>query len=67
MIFSDVDVDKIESSDPEESLVSSILPPCNREASNVTDVYDINDIVPKEILKTLFEVEMETVESSLEG
>ncbi|XP_043463694.1 uncharacterized protein LOC122499416 [Leptopilina heterotoma] len=43
---------------------SSILPPCNREAINVADVYDINDIAPMEILKTLFQVKIESVETA---
>lgn len=53
--------------DTEELLTNSILPPCNREALNIADVYDINDIVPKEVLKDLFQVEFESVEDSLEG
>lgn len=39
---------------PEDDNIN--LPPCNRDASHVKDVYDINDIVPEEKLKTLYEV-----------
>lgn len=64
---SNIQVEKVNESDNEEPLSNPILPPCNRDAKNVEDVYDINDIVPTDVLKTLYNVDMETVENDIEG
>lgn len=38
-----------------EDTSNFILPPCDRSANNVEDVYSVYDIVPKDALKTLHE------------
>lgn len=46
---------------------NTILPACNRNASNVKDVYNVYDIIPKSKLETLYEHAMEVLNGDLEG
>lgn len=54
----DVEVDRVDLSTqlPEnEYITNTALPHCNRDATNVTDVYNVFDIVPESTLTTLYE------------
>lgn len=51
----------------DEVIQSSILPTCNRNASNVKDVYNVYDIIPKSKLETLYEHAKEVLEGAMEG
>ncbi|XP_012539577.1 uncharacterized protein LOC105838510 [Monomorium pharaonis] len=65
---SNVEIDKIDLSAQlqiEDS--NTILPACNRNASNVKDVYNIYDIIPKSKLETLYEHAMEVLNGNVEG
>ncbi|KAH0945216.1 hypothetical protein HN011_011714 [Eciton burchellii] len=50
-----------------ESVINSFLPTCNRSASNVKDVYNIYDIIPKSKLETLYEHVVEILNGKIEG
>lgn len=66
---SNVEIDRLDLSTPlevEDSL-NAILPACNRNASNVKDVYNVYDIIPKSKLETLYEHAMEVLNGDLEG
>ncbi|KAL2720866.1 DNA-directed RNA polymerase I subunit RPA49-like [Vespula squamosa] len=43
------------------------LPQCNRDATNVKDVYNLNDIIPENKLETLNETAKETINRVPEG
>ncbi|XP_043667245.1 uncharacterized protein LOC122628737 isoform X3 [Vespula pensylvanica] len=43
------------------------LPQCNRDATNIKDVYNINDIIPENKLETLNETAKETINRVPEG
>lgn len=47
---SDLSVELTES----DNVLNTALPPCNRDATIVTDVYNAYDIIPEEILETLY-------------
>lgn len=67
--MADVEIDRLDLSTPlevEDSL-NAILPACNRNASNVKDVYNVYDIIPKSKLETLYEHAMEVLNGDLEG
>lgn len=51
----------------EDSILSGILPTCNRNASNVKDVYNVYDIIPRSKLETLYEHAKEVLNGDLEG
>ena len=50
----------------DECLSSTILPPCNRDATNVKDVYNVYDIIPKSKLEMLHQPAMEVLNGNLE-
>nr|XP_012144540.1 PREDICTED: DNA-directed RNA polymerase I subunit rpa49-like isoform X2 [Megachile rotundata] len=54
---SNVEVDKADLSvdlAENDDIINTALPPCNRDATNVTDVYDVHDIIPEDKLETLY-------------
>lgn len=70
---SNVEIDRTELSmqiPDNEYITNSTLPNCNREATNVNDVYNVYDIIPKSTLKTLDDAVTEMLDNdstSLEG
>ena len=65
---SNVEVDRADLSMqlPEnEYITNTALPHCNRDATNVTDVYNAFDIVPESTLKTLYERAAELMNSDV--
>lgn len=67
---SNVEIDRLEFSTQlqnDEIIQSSILPACNRNASNVKDVYNVYDIIPKSKLETLYDHAKEVLEGATEG
>lgn len=67
---SKVDIDRTDLSLPslhDESVANTNLPECNRDASRVEDVYDINDIVPQAKLETLYDSCESVLNQGLEG
>lgn len=54
--FLDVEIERseLEPSSTDDFIDGAHLPPCNKDASCEADVYNIEDIVPKNILKTLY-------------
>ncbi|KAL0116750.1 hypothetical protein PUN28_009990 [Cardiocondyla obscurior] len=67
---SNVEIDRLELSNQlqtEEHLSNTILPVCNRNATNAKDVYNIYDIIPKSKLETLYEHAMEVLNGDVEG
>lgn len=67
---SNVDIDRLDLSTPlpeAEYITNTLLPPCNRDATNVKDVYNVYDIVPESKLDTLKEVALEILENGDEG
>lgn len=68
--MADVEIDRLDLStqlQAEDCMSSTILPACNRNASNVKDVYNVYDIIPKSKLETLYEHAMETLNGDVEG
>jgi hypothetical protein len=68
--FIDVEINKSDLStqlSTTESVINSFLPTCNRSASNVKDVYNIYDIIPKSKLETLYEHVVEILNGKIEG
>ena len=61
-----MEIEKRDGLETEEPSLDSILPPCNRDAVKIEDVYNINDIVPREILKTLYDVDIEKLEDDIQ-
>ncbi|XP_014221183.1 uncharacterized protein LOC106648645 [Trichogramma pretiosum] len=49
----------------DDLIVGIILPPCNKEAKHASEIYNIYDIVPKKILKTLYVASVEISESDI--
>ncbi|XP_032680839.1 uncharacterized protein LOC116848644 [Odontomachus brunneus] len=66
---SNIEVDRKDLSTevPTEYITNTNLPTCNREATNVKDVYNIYDIVPKSKLETLYDQAMEILKGAIEG
>lgn len=67
---SNVEIDRLDLSiqlQTDDSISNIILPPCNREASNVKDVYNVYDIIPRSKLEMLYEHAMEVLNGNLEG
>ncbi|XP_011867904.1 PREDICTED: uncharacterized protein LOC105562029 [Vollenhovia emeryi] len=52
---------------PEDCISNTLLPACNRNASNVKDVYNVYDIIPKSKLEMLHEHAMEVLNGDVEG
>lgn len=50
-----------------EYITNTNLPPCNRKATNVKDVYNIYDIIPKSKLETLYDQAVEILKGAIEG
>lgn len=50
-----------------DSITNMHLPHCNRDATNVKEVYNINDIIPETKLETLKEAAKETMNRVPEG
>lgn len=66
----DVEIDRLDLSSQlpnDESAVNAFLPACNRNASNVKDVYNVYDIIPKSKLETLYDHAMEILNGDAEG
>ncbi|XP_011708126.1 PREDICTED: uncharacterized protein LOC105462910 [Wasmannia auropunctata] len=67
---SNVEIDRLDLSNQlqaEDCISNTILPACNRNASNVKDVYNVYDIIPKSKLETLHEHAMEALNGDVEG
>ncbi|XP_012231582.2 uncharacterized protein Polr1E [Linepithema humile] len=67
---SNIEIDRLELStqlQTDEIIHNSILPACNRNASNVKDVYNVYDIIPKSKVETLYEHAKEVLEGAMEG
>jgi len=67
---SNVEIDRLDLStqlQDEDCISNAILPVCNRNASNVKDVYNVYDIIPKSKLETLYEHAMEVLNGDVEG
>ncbi|EZA53906.1 hypothetical protein DMN91_009942 [Ooceraea biroi] len=65
-----VEIDKMDLSNQlpaNESAEAALLPPCNRDATNVKDVYNVYDIIPRSKLETLYEHAMEVLNGNVEG
>lgn len=67
-----VDIDRMDLSmqlPDSEFITNTSLPGCNRDATNVADVYNVYDIIPESKLETMYEkaTEMLNDESSVDG
>ncbi|XP_011255638.1 uncharacterized protein LOC105250936 [Camponotus floridanus] len=59
---SNIEIDRLDLSVPTDDCISNtLLPTCNRDATNVKDVYNIDDIIPKSKLEMLYEYAMEVL------
>ncbi|KAK2586264.1 hypothetical protein KPH14_001520 [Odynerus spinipes] len=65
---SNIEIDKgdLEVQVPDEYITNIVLPQCNRNATDVRDVYNVDDIVPEKKLETLYE-KVEDICNSIEG
>ncbi|KYM99324.1 PREDICTED: uncharacterized protein LOC108776851 [Cyphomyrmex costatus] len=66
---SSIEIDRVDLStqlSPDDCL-NAVLPACNRNVSNVKDVYNVYDIIPKSKLETLYEHAMEVLKGDMEG
>lgn len=52
---------------PDEYITNTNLPACDREATNVKDLYNIYDIIPKSKLETLYDQAVEILKGTVEG
>lgn len=67
-LLADVEIDRLDLSVQTDDCISSImLPTCNRDATNVKDVYNIYDIIPRSKLEMLYEHAMEVLNGDLNG
>ncbi|EFN84477.1 uncharacterized protein LOC105183234 [Harpegnathos saltator] len=66
---SNIEVNRVDLSTelPNEYITNTNLPSCNREATNVKDVYNIYDIIPKSKLETLYDQAMEILKGNIDG
>ncbi|XP_014479544.1 PREDICTED: uncharacterized protein LOC106746914 [Dinoponera quadriceps] len=66
---SNIEVDRVDLSTklPDEYITNTNLPKCNREATNVKDVYNIYDIIPKSKVETLYDHAVEIHKGAIEG
>ncbi|KAG5343629.1 RPA49 polymerase, partial [Acromyrmex charruanus] len=64
---SNVEINRIDLSSqlPNDDCLNAILPVCNRNASNVKDVYNIYDIIPKSKLEMLYEYAMKITDEDM--
>ncbi|KAG5326465.1 RPA49 polymerase, partial [Acromyrmex heyeri] len=64
---SNVEINRIDLSSqlPNDDCLNAILPVCNRNASNVKDVYNIYDIIPKSKLEMLYEHAMKITDEDM--
>ncbi|XP_076663204.1 uncharacterized protein LOC143366219 [Andrena cerasifolii] len=67
-----VDIDRMDLSmqlPDNEFITNTSLPECNRDATNVADVYNVYDIIPESKLETMYEkaTEMLNDDSSVDG
>lgn len=59
-LLADIEIDRLDLSVPTDDCISNtVLPTCNRDATNVKDVYNIDDIIPRSKLEMLYEHAME--------
>lgn len=63
----DIDLATLEASAKDELQVGVHIPQCNRDAAHVSQVYNINDIIPENILVTLYEEAEKFFEADLTG
>ena len=63
----DVEINRLDLSNqlPNDDCLNAILPVCNRNASNVKDVYNIYDIIPKSKLEMLYEYAMKITDEDM--
>lgn len=64
LIVADVEIDRLDLSTqlPEnEYITNTSLPECNRDATNVSDVYNIFDIIPENKLQALYDTATEVL------
>lgn len=68
--LADIEVNRLDISvqlSAEECITNASLPTCNRNATNVKDVYNIYDIIPKSKLEMLYEHAVEILKGPVEG
>ncbi|CAL1684730.1 unnamed protein product [Lasius platythorax] len=66
---SNVEIDRLDltiQSQTDDCISNTILPTCNRDASNVKDVYNVYDIIPRSKLEMLYEHAMKVLNEDLE-
>ncbi|XP_031780208.1 uncharacterized protein LOC100117398 [Nasonia vitripennis] len=63
----EIERSELEPSSTDDFIDGVHLPPCNKDASREADVYNIEDIVPKNILKTLYAVAATLGESNMDN
>ncbi|XP_043276113.1 DNA-directed RNA polymerase I subunit RPA49-like [Venturia canescens] len=66
----DIEIDRADlsvKSVDNDSSTNDQLPPCNREALNPKDVYNVYDIVPEDVLQSVYDKIDEIIESNTEG
>ncbi|XP_029178180.1 uncharacterized protein LOC114945974 [Nylanderia fulva] len=65
---SNVEIDRLDLSVQlqTDDCISTILPTCNRDASNVKDVYNVYDIIPRSKLEMLYEHAMKILNGDVE-
>ncbi|XP_014238209.1 uncharacterized protein LOC106659940 [Trichogramma pretiosum] len=63
----DIQIDKedLENNAKDDLIDGQILPPCNTDAKHESEIYNIYDIVPKKILKTLYIASVDISESDI--
>lgn len=66
-VLTDIKIDKVDLSSKlstEDCISSALLPPCNRNANNAKDVYNVNDIIPISKIETLYDHAAEVLNRS---
>lgn len=66
----EVEIDRLDLSaqlPANEHMTNISLPTCNRDATNVKDVYNVYEIIPRSKLETLYDHAQEILNSSVEG
>lgn len=67
--LADVEIDRLDLStqlQTDDGISSVMLPTCNRDATNVKDVYNVYDIIPRSKLEMLYDHAMEILNGDLE-
>lgn len=66
-LLADIEINRLDLSNqlPDDDCLNAILPACNRNASNVKDIYNVYDIIPRNKLEMLYEHAMKITDEDM--